>query len=159
MDGATRPAPETIHASAVLVGARAVLVRGPSGSGKSSFVLALLRAGQSGLFPFARLVADDRACVSVANGRLIVRPPETLKGLVEARGLGILRFSYEPAAILGSVVDLGVLDSQRLPTQAERESILFGIRLARLAVAPGIDPLPLFRNFLDRACLEAPKGV
>jgi len=159
MDGATKSTLETIHASAALVGARAVLVRGPSGSGKSSFVLALLRATQSGAFRFVRLIADDRAGLSAANGRLIVRPAEALKGLIEARGLGILRFPYEPAAIVGSVVDLGVPDSKRLPPQAERETIIAGVRLARLAVAPGMDPLPLFRNFLDRACLEAPKDL
>lgn len=102
-----------------------------------------------------RLIADDRAEVGAANGRLIVRPAEALKGLVEVRGLGILRLPYEPAAIVGSVVDLGA-DSKRLPQQAERETVIDGVRLARLAVAPGADPLPLFRNFLDRACLKAP---
>lgn len=155
MDGAARSTPETIHASAALVGARAVLVRGPSGSGKSSFIVALLRAAQSGIFPFAKLVADDRALVSVASGRLIVRPAEALKGLVEVRGLGILRAPYEPAAVVGCVVDLGA-DSKRLPQQPERETVIDGVRLARLAVAPGADPLPLFRNFLDRAALKAP---
>ena len=159
MDGAAKSIPGTIHASAALVGARAVLVRGPSGSGKSSFVLALLRAAQSGALPFARLVADDRAHIGAANGRLIVRPSEALKGLIEARGLGVLRLAYEPAAIVGSVVDLGSPDSERMPQEAQGETVIDGVRLARLAVAPGIDPLPLFRNFLDRTCLEAPKDL
>ena len=66
--------PPTIHASAVLVGRRAVLIRGPSGSGKSRLALALLQAAQSGALPFARLVADDRALVEACNGRLLVRP-------------------------------------------------------------------------------------
>jgi serine kinase of HPr protein (carbohydrate metabolism regulator) len=144
----------TIHASAALVGARAVLVRGPSGSGKSSFVLALLRAASSERACFARLVADDRANVGAANGRLIVRPAEKLKGLIEVRGLGILRFPYEPAAIVGYVVDLGA-DQNRLPQESERETVIDGVRLARLAVAPGADPLALFWNFLDQAGLEA----
>src|SRR5437868_820753 len=98
----------SIHASAVLVGARAVLIRGPSASGKSSFTLALLQAAQSGIFPFARLVADDRALVSAVHGRLIVRPVETLRGMVEVRGSGIARVPHEPAAIVGAVVDLDV---------------------------------------------------
>ncbi len=155
MDSASQSIPQTIHASAVLVGARAVLVRGPSGSGKSSFVLVLLQAARSGALPFARLIADDRAIVSAANGRLIVRPPEALKGLIEARGLGILRYPYEPAAVAGCVVDLGVPDLERMPPRAGRETAIAGVRLARLAVAPGGDPLPLFRSFLDRACLQA----
>ena len=146
--------PATIHASAVLIGARAVLVRGPSGSGKSSFVLALLRAVQSGGLAFARLVADDRAILESRNGRLIVRPADTLKGLVEARGLGLLRLPYEPAAIVGSVVDLGTPEPERMPEPAERETVIAGIRLARLAVAPGRDPLALFWNFREEAGLD-----
>ncbi len=51
---------ETVHASAVLTGAHAVLIRGPSGSGKSHLALSLLEAAQSHLLPFARLVGDDR---------------------------------------------------------------------------------------------------
>ena len=84
----------TIHASAVLVGARAVLIRGPSGSGKSRLALALLHAAAQGLIPFARLVADDRAHVEAAHGRLLVRPAEALAGLIEVRGLGIRRVPY-----------------------------------------------------------------
>lgn len=143
----------TIHASAALVGARAVLVRGPSGSGKSSFILALLREAPSAAIPFARLVADDRALVAAVNGRLVVRPAEALRGLIEARGLGLLRFPYEPAAIVGCVVDLAV-ESVRLPPPQERETVIDGVRLARLAVAPSANPLPLFRNFMDRASLH-----
>ena len=150
--------PATIHASAALVGARAVLVRGPSGSGKSSFVLALLRAAQSGVLSFARLVADDRAIVTASHGRLIVRPADTLAGLIEARGLGIVRLPYEGAAVIGCVVDLGA-DSKRLPEDGERETVIAGVRLARLAVAPGADPLLLFQNFLDRTAHKAPESL
>ena len=151
--------PATIHASAALVGARAVLVRGPSGSGKSSFVLALLRAAQSGTLPFARLVADDRAIVIAAHGRLIVRPADTLAGLIEARGLGIVRLPYEGAAVVGSVVDLARRCRSDCRTSSERETVIAGVRLARLAVAPGADSLLLFRNFLDRAARKAPEGL
>src|ERR1700682_5999838 len=84
----------TIHASAVLVGARAVLIRGPAGSGKSNLAFALVRAAEAGALPFARLVGDDRVQVEAAHGRLLVRPAETLKGLIEIRGLGIRRLAY-----------------------------------------------------------------
>ena len=66
----------TIHASAVLVGRHAVLVRGPAGSGKSRLALALIQAGTSGRLPFTRLVGDDRVHVEAAHGRLLVRPAE-----------------------------------------------------------------------------------
>ena len=57
----------SVHASAVLVGDRAVLIRGPSGSGKSALAYALIRAAEIG--GFARLVGDDRVHVEAANGR------------------------------------------------------------------------------------------
>jgi len=81
----------SIHASAVLIGARAALIQGPSGSGKSRLALALLQAAGQGLIPFARLVADDRAHVEAVHGRLLVRPAAALAGLIEVRGLGIRR--------------------------------------------------------------------
>ena len=85
----------TIHASAVLVGARAVLIRGPAGSGKSRLALALIQAGGTGALPFTRLVGDDRVHVEAAHGRLLVRPAETLAGLIEVRGLGIRQVPFE----------------------------------------------------------------
>ena len=77
----------TIHASAVLIGPRAVLIRGPSGAGKSRLAWDLVEAGRTGALPFARLVADDRVLVEAAGGRLLVRPPPRLAGLIEIRGL------------------------------------------------------------------------
>src|ERR1044071_755974 len=81
----------TIHATAVLVGARAVLIQGPAGAGKSRLALALLSAAQSGQLAFARLVADDRALIEPAHERLLVRPAPALAGMLEVRGLGIRR--------------------------------------------------------------------
>lgn len=130
----------TVHVSAVLVGARAVLIRGPSGSGKSRLALALIEAGRSGALPFARLVADDRAHVEAVNGRLLVRPPESLAGMVEVRGLGVRHLPYEPAAVVGWLVDLAASDAERLP--GALTGSMAGIALPRLAVAPGEDPLP-----------------
>ena len=64
----------TIHASAVLVGARAVLIRGAAGSRQVELAFALIRAGEHGALPFTRLVGDDRVHVEAAHGRLLVRP-------------------------------------------------------------------------------------
>src|SRR5215813_1648055 len=131
----------TIHASAVLIGARAVLIRGPAGSGKSRLALALVDAGRGGLPPFARLVADDRAHLAAVHGRLLVRPAEKLAGLIEVRGLGLRRLPFEPVAVVGLVVDLAAEDAERLPPAPARTTTLHGISLPRLAVAPGQDPL------------------
>ncbi|MEA3028109.1 MAG: hypothetical protein QOF91_3394 [Alphaproteobacteria bacterium] len=142
-------ADSSIHGSAVLVGARAVLIRGPSGSGKSRLALALLHAANQGLLRFARLVADDRAHVEAMHGRLLVRPAPALAGLIEVRGLGIRRVAHEPLATVGLLVNLGGTNAGRLPDPAEREAEIEGTALPRLAVASGQDPLPLVLAYLQ----------
>jgi len=137
----------TIHASAVLTGARAVLIRGPSGAGKSRLALVLIEAVQSGALRFARLVGDDRVHVQAAGGRLLARPAETLAGLIEVRGLGILRLPYEPSAVVGLVVDLGA-NVARLPKDTERQVDIEGVSLPRLAVAAGSEALPAVLTLL-----------
>jgi serine kinase of HPr protein (carbohydrate metabolism regulator) len=132
-----------IHASAVLVGARAVLIRGPAGSGKSRLALALIEASASGALPFARLVGDDRVHVEAAHGRLLVRPADTLAGLVEVRGLGIRRVPFEPLAAVGLVIDLAAADAERLPPRETAVTEVAGIALPRLAVAPGVEAASL----------------
>jgi serine kinase of HPr protein (carbohydrate metabolism regulator) len=146
----------TIHASAVLIGAKAVLIRGPSGSGKSTLAWDIIQAGTSGLLPFARLVADDRAHIEVGhvevghveagqvkaaqagatNGQLLVRPASALAGLIEIRGLGIRRLPYEPLAAVGLIVDLAAADADRMPGGESMAVTLAGIALPRLPVAP-----------------------
>jgi serine kinase of HPr protein (carbohydrate metabolism regulator) len=133
----------TIHASAVLVGARSVLIRGPAGSGKSRLALALIEAGYSGVLAFTRLVGDDRVHVEAMHGRLLVRPAESLAGLIEVRGLGIRRVSFEAIAVIGRVMDLAAADAERLPSSQSAVAELAGIALPRLAVAAGDDPFPL----------------
>src|SRR3954468_7696933 len=129
----------SIHASAMLLGARAVLIQGPAGSGKTRLTLALLSAAKHGLLPFARLIADDRAFVEAVHGRLLVRPAPALAGLIEVRGLGIRRMPHEPLAVVGLVVDLGQADIERLPDPAQKQAKIEGIALPRLAVAAGTD--------------------
>jgi HPr kinase/phosphorylase len=132
----------TIHASAVLVGTRGLLIRGDSGAGKSQLVLQLIAAAANGRLAFARLVADDRVFVAAAHGRLIARAPRELAGLIEIRGLGIRRLPYEPAAVIRLVVDLAAA-AERMPPAVATETEIEGVRLPRLAVAPGEDPFSL----------------
>ena len=132
----------TVHASAVLAGARAVLIRGASGAGKSRLACELIEAARTGSLPFARLVADDRVHLQAAGGRLLVRPAPALAGFIEVRGVGIVRMPYEPAAVVGLVVDLGA-DAERLPPPEQRQTEIEGVRLPRLAVAEAHAALPL----------------
>ena len=137
------------HATAVLVGARAILIRGPAGSGKSRLAWALLEAARSGKIPFARLVADDRVALSAVNGRLIAAAPAQIAGMIELRGSGILRVPYEPFAVVGLIADLAAEDAERVPATASLSATILGVRLPRLAVAKEQDPLPLVLNALE----------
>jgi serine kinase of HPr protein (carbohydrate metabolism regulator) len=92
---------------------------------------------------FAKLVTDDRAELEPRHGRLLVRPPAPIRGLIEIRGLGIRRLPFEPVAAVGLLIDLKAADAQRLPLPEARNAVLEGVALPRLAVAPGADPLPL----------------
>jgi hypothetical protein len=132
----------SVHASAVLVGSRGVLIRGPAGSGKSRLALALIGAADAGLIRFARLIGDDRVQLSASHGRLLVRPAAELAGLIEVRGLGICTLPHEPAAVLGWVIDLAAEESPRLPVGAATEAVIAGITLPRLAVSAAVEPLP-----------------
>jgi HPr kinase/phosphorylase len=135
--------PPTIHGSVVLVGARAILIRGPTGSGKSRLVLNLIQAASNGPLIFARLVADDRVFVRAAHDRLIAQPPPALAGFLEVRGLGIQQLQYEPLAVVSWVVDLDVAAPMRMPDSADTQAVIAGVRIPRLAVARGCDPVPI----------------
>jgi HPr kinase/phosphorylase len=134
--------PATMHASAVLVGARAVLIRGASGSGKSRLARELIETARSKGLGFARLVGDDRVHVEAAGGRLLVRPAEALAGLLEVRGVGLMRLDHEPSAVVGLVVDLEAADAERLPEPDRQRTEIAGVVLPRLAVAAGAAALP-----------------
>jgi serine kinase of HPr protein (carbohydrate metabolism regulator) len=133
----------TIHATAVLTGMKATLIRGPAGSGKSRLAWGLVTAAAQGALPFARLVADDRALLEINAGRLVIRPAQELAGMIEIRGLGVRRIEFESVAVVGLVVDLNAEDAGRLPEQKATSVIIHGAKLPRLAVAPGMSALPL----------------
>lgn len=138
----------TIHASAVLIGAKAALIRGPSGSGKSQLALALIEAAGTGTLPFARLVSDDRTHVEAVQGRLLLRPAPALEGMIEVHGLGIRRLPFEPLAVAGLVVDLQAPDAARHPAAKAAQTLIDGISLPRLAVAGDRPALSLVLAFV-----------
>src|SRR5690606_5590297 len=120
----------------------AVLIRGPSGSGKSRLASALLEAGRKGTLPPVRLVADDRVYLFAAHGRLLAAAPEHIRGKIEMRGLGIQDVDHEPLALVGLVGDLAAPEAGRMPEDAAGIVEMSGVTLSRLPVAPDSDPLP-----------------
>jgi HPr kinase/phosphorylase len=133
----------TVHASAVRIGDRAVLIRGPSGSGKSRLAFDLILNGRSGQIAPAILVGDDRVHLDTDAGQLRVRPAAELAGLIEIRGLGIRRCAFAGEAIVGLVVDLAADDSERLPAPEALTTRIFGVLIPRIPVGAGYSPLPL----------------
>ncbi|HEX2152205.1 MAG TPA: HPr kinase/phosphatase C-terminal domain-containing protein [Stellaceae bacterium] len=117
-----------LHATAVAIDGQAVLLRGPSGSGKSDLALRLIDAG-------ARLVADDQSELRRRGDVLFVRAPATIAGLFEVRGLGILRLDALAEARVGLIADLVATDRiDRLPPR--RTCALLGIAVPLIEIAP-----------------------
>jgi HPr kinase/phosphorylase len=106
-DGAPQ-GPLTLHATTVAVAGRGLLILGPSGSGKSALALDLMALG-------ACLVADDRTIVTRAGDTLVATCPPAIRGLIEARGIGILNATPCDSAPLALAVDLGHTETERLP--------------------------------------------
>ncbi len=123
-------APATVHASCVAFGpVGGVLIEGPSGSGKSSLALQLIAAG-------AELVADDRTVLIASEGALFARAPRPLAGLIEARGLGLLRLVVRRLARVRLVIDLSDPSAARRMPELER-TVRLGCDLPGLRVRPG----------------------
>ncbi|MBX3568138.1 MAG: HPr kinase/phosphorylase [Rhizobiaceae bacterium] len=124
--------PENIHATALVVGDRGLLITGRSGAGKTALALALIaRATAAGRF--AALVSDDRLLASAHAGRLVVRPPDSIAGLVEVRGRTPAPIAHAPVAVVDLVVSL--LEAEA-PRYAEPESTaVAGCAVAHLRLA------------------------
>jgi len=139
----TEVAPRTVHASAVKVGDLAVVIRGPSGSGKSRLAWALILAGRAGQIPPVELIGDDRVFMEPDQGRVTVRHVPELAGMIEIRGLGLRRTASAIQAVAGLVVDLDAADASRMPEAAALRTEIGGVQLPRVPVGAGYDPLPL----------------
>jgi serine kinase of HPr protein (carbohydrate metabolism regulator) len=123
--------PDTIHASAALFAGQGVLILGASGSGKSSLLLALLAAGGT-------LVADDRVITAVVDCRLVASPPDSLAGLMEVRGVGIVRRPFVASVAIDLAVELrAAAECPRLPDGDDARIVIAGIALPRVFVASG----------------------
>ena len=139
----TEAAGTSIHASAVRVGNHAVLIRGPSGSGKSRLAFDLLLAGRAGQTAPAILVGDDRIHLQPRAGELIASPAPALAGLIEIRGLGLRRCPFVAEAPVGLVVDLDAADAERLPPEGSFQTRVNGILIPRIPIKQGFSGLPV----------------
>ncbi|GGE15670.1 hypothetical protein GCM10011529_22550 [Polymorphobacter glacialis] len=117
--------PPTIHATAVALGGRAVLLLGPPGSGKSDLALRLVDRGW-------RLVADDRVILTRTGDELLAAVPETIADMIEVRGIGVVPLATAPA-VVALAIDLDA-QPERLPEPATTDYLGLAIPLI------GLDP-------------------
>lgn len=116
---------ETIHASTVATDGRAVLISGPSGSGKSDLALRLLDRGFT-------LVSDDQTIVRREGDRLIASPPPNIAGKLEIRGIGIVDMDNMTDVPVGLLVEL-TTDITRMPDDS-RERPILGVSLPLISI-------------------------
>jgi len=119
---------EILHATAVAIDGNGVLLRGPSGSGKSDLALRLLDAG-------GVLVGDDRLELTARDDGIVARVPETIAGQLEVRGLGIVQVPYLAEAAITLVVDLvDGSEIERLPE--DRSTVVVGRTIPAISLNP-----------------------
>jgi serine kinase of HPr protein (carbohydrate metabolism regulator) len=116
---------ETVHASTVASDGRAVLISGPSGSGKSDLALRLLDRGFT-------LVSDDQTIVRRDGDRLVASAPPTIKGKLEIRGIGIVEMDTVGDVPVALFVEL-TSEIMRLPDD-RRERPVLGVNLPLVSV-------------------------
>ena len=128
--------PRLIHGTAIALDGRAALIRGESGSGKSDLALRCIAQPPSDLVcGQALLIADDQVLADVRGGKIHLTCPDSIKGLLEVRGLGIIAVPTRNEAELELLVDLVPRNEvERLPDPNARAELM-GVEIRRLAVA------------------------
>lgn len=124
--------PLNIHASAVAVGDAGLLILGRSGAGKSALALRMIARG-------AVLVADDRTDLVRTGDRLVASAPSVLRGLVEARGVGLLRLPEAGPTQVRLAVDLDAVPVARMPPLHTIAFLGIGLELISGADVPDVD--------------------
>ena len=125
----------SLHATCVVIGERGVLIRGEAGSGKSQLALKLMQRARL-QDRFAALVSDDRTVLTRWQGsrgdHLIARAHPAIAGLIERRGSGLVKTTYEPCARVDLVIDLQKEPPPRMPEPETRIITLAGLSRPRI---------------------------
>ena len=131
--------PANVHGTAIVLGSTGLLFVGPSCAGKSSVALHCIHEARTrGLF--AALVSDDQVLVSEEDGRLVARAPESIAGLAEVRGAGVVKVETVEKAVLNQAIrPVAPPFAERLPPEGETFEVLPGcvLPLTRLPLLAG----------------------
>lgn len=106
---------DTVHATAVAVKGRAVLLGGRPGQGKSDLALRLIDRG-------AVLISDDYTHVRRVDGRAIASAPANILGKIEVRGVGLVELDTAQDVPVALFIDLDA-EPIRLPESGETLSV------------------------------------
>jgi HPr kinase/phosphorylase len=140
-----RDAAEVVHGTCVALGQRGVLLRGPSGCGKSDLALRFLflaRRGPAAIEPPA-LVADDQVELRRDDDRVLAAAPESIRGKLEVRGVGIVNVKALLTCELVLVVDLVAAEAVERMPEADAKVRLAGVDLPLLRLAPFESSAPI----------------
>ncbi|WP_082531189.1 hypothetical protein [Devosia sp. Root436] len=137
--------PKNVHGTGLLLGSTGVLLRGPSGAGKSVLALSLLDRWEGRGLP-AFLVSDDRVDLVQTGRDLSMKAPETLAGLIELRGRGIVKRPHKSLVTLNLVIDL-VPDLVRMLEEDAMVTEIAGSKVARAPV-PAADVIGVTHQML-----------
>lgn len=142
----------TVHGTCLVVATAGLLLRGPSGSGKSDLALRAIHDGT------ARLVADDQVCLErTGDGSLLASPPAMLAGRIEARGIGIIEIAHAPTCRIDAVIDLVAREAVERMPEAERTELL-GVTVPRYRIHAFDASAPARLAQIARLCLEPSHG-
>ena len=141
---------QQIHATCISLEGLGLLLRGPSGSGKSDLALRMMDYN-------SQLIADDRVDLALEDGVLIARAPSRLRGLLEVRGVGIIKVPYSISIQIAGVIDLVDCNKiQRLPVP--RMEILLGAEIPSYQLDPwgisSIMKVQLVRNLITGSIIR-----
>lgn len=128
-----------VHGSCVDFDGNSILAIGPSGSGKSSLALDLIALG-------GILVSDDQVLLSSETTGVVVAPPTTISGKIEARGIGILSCPHVDTSHLNLVVDLASVSHDRLPGQ---HMVKIGAHHVEIIAGGSVTNLPIAAMLLN----------
>ena len=119
---------QNIYATCVNLNSKGILILGHSGSGKSDLALRLIT-----MFS-AKLVSDDRTDIQNDKGCLIAKAPDILKGLLEVRGVGIIKTEHIEKTKIDLVIKLTSENIERMPDHKEIE--IEGVKIPLFYINP-----------------------